>query len=121
MSFGFSGGLAVVEGADKRVVERKLVDVRVVGRAGKLPVAPRMFVEVTEYKDGEVVETCVGNLLVEERFERFSLFRREAWVRDTVDGNDTQCGAVRAKKSDGGKASVRVAKGVCVGDASVPE
>ena len=74
MSFGFSGGLAVVEGADKRVVERKLVDVRVVGRAGKLPVAPRMFVEVTEYKDGEVVETCVGNLLVEERFERLASF-----------------------------------------------
>ena len=111
MSFGFSGGLAVVEGSDKRVVEREIVDVRVVGRTGKLPVAPRMFIEVTEYKDGEVVETCIGNLLVEERFERFGLFRREAWVRDTVDGDDTQCGAVRAKKSDGGKASVGSRKG----------
>ena len=121
LSFGFSGGLAVVEGSDKRVVEREIVDVRVVGRAGQFPVAPRVFIEVAEYKDGTVVETCIGNLLVEENFERFGLFRREAWVRDTVDGNDTQCGAVRAEKSDGGKASVRVAEGVFVGDARVPE
>ena len=32
-----------------------------------------------------------------------------------------RCGAVRAKKSDGGKASVWVTKGVFVGDASVPK
>ena len=30
VSFGFSGGLAVVEGSDKRVIEREIVDVRVV-------------------------------------------------------------------------------------------
>jgi len=121
VSFGFGGGLAVVEGSNKRVMEREFVNVRVVGRTGELPVAPRMFIEVTKCKDGEVVETCIGNLFVEERFERFGLFQREAWIRDPVDGDDTQCGAVRAKKSDGGKASVGIAKRVFVGDASVPE
>ena len=88
MSFGFSGGLAVVEGSDKRVVEREIVDVRVVGRTGKFPVAPRVFIEVAEYKDNEVVEACIGDLLIEERFESFGLFRRECWVGHAVDGYD---------------------------------
>jgi hypothetical protein len=96
LSLGFSGGLAVVEGSDERVVEREIFDVRVVGRTGEFPVAPRVFVEVAEYEDNEVVEACIGNLLIEERFESFGLFGRECWVGDAVDGYDTQCGAVRA-------------------------
>ena len=55
LSLGFSGGLAVVEGSDERVVKREIFDVRVVGRTGEFPVAPRVFVEVAEYKDNEVV------------------------------------------------------------------
>jgi hypothetical protein len=121
LSFGFSGGLAIVEGSDERVVEREIFDVRVVGRTGKLPVAPRVFIEVAEYKDNEVVEACIGDLLIEERFESFGLFRRRCCVRDTVDGYDTQCGAVRAKKSDGGKASIWVTIGMFMRDASVPQ
>ena len=72
------------------MVEREIFDVRVVGRTGKFPVTPRVFIEVAEYKDDEVVEACVGELLIEEGFESFGLFRREAWVGDTVDGYDTQ-------------------------------
>ena len=58
------------------MVEREFVDVRVVGRTGKFHVAPRVFIEVAEYKDDEVVEACIGDLLIEERFESFGLFRR---------------------------------------------
>ena len=101
LSFGFGSRLAVVEGSDKRVLEGEIFDVRVVGWTGKFPVAPRVFIEVAKDKDNKVVEACIRDLLIKERFESFGLCRCEAWVRDTVDGYDTQCGSVRAKKSDG--------------------
>jgi hypothetical protein len=95
------------------VVEREGIEVRMVGRTGKFCVAPRMFIEVTEYQDDEMVKTCVGELLFKKGFESFGFVWREAWAGDPV-------GAVWAEKSDGGKASVWVTKGVVVGNASVP-
>ena len=92
-----------------------------VGRTGKFCVAPRMFIEVTEYQDDEMVKTCVGELLFKEGFESFSLVWREAWVGDTVDGYNTQRGVVWTEKCDGGKASVWVTKGVVMRNASVPQ
>ena len=53
----------------------------VVGRTRKFPVAPRVFIEVAKYKDNKVVEACIRDLLIKERFESFGLFRCEAWVR----------------------------------------
>ena len=68
-----------------------------------------------------MVKTGVGELIFEEGFESFGFVRCEAWAGDAVDGYDSKGGAVWAKESDGGKASVWVTKGVIVGNASIPE
>ena len=91
-----------------------------VRRTGKFCVATGMFVEVTEYQDNEMVETCIDELLFKKGFESFGFVRREAWAGNTVDDYDAQEGEVWAEESDGGKASVWVTEGVVVGNTSVP-
>ena len=59
------------------MVERESVEVRMVRRTGKFCVTPGVFIEVTEYQDNVMVETCVGVLTFKKGFESFGFVLTE--------------------------------------------